>query len=376
MVVTLLGASGYTGRLVAAALDRRDVEFVAAGRDEHRVRDAVARLPTATEVRTVDATDHESLRALCRETDVLLTTVGPFLELGKPVLGAAVAEGCHYLDTTGEQAFVRWAFDAQGDAAAAAGVVCVPAFGLEFVVGDLLADLAAVELDEVAEVHVAYAVRGAGMAASRGTRATIAALLGREGGKGVAVREGRLVEEGFGEARRLAWFPRPIGPRHAAGIPGAEPILVPRHVAGVAEVGTYLALPGVLTDLGQVAARAAAVEPVQRVLGRLLRLGPEGPSESRRERTRWACVAEAVAPRPDDATADAQPAVARAWAHGRDVYGLTGEIVALGAARLVREAPRVTGVVAPAEAFDAAGFLDELADAAGVVWSVEGGPGS
>lgn len=365
--VTLLGASGYTGRLVAAALDRRGVEFVAAGRDRSRVRDAVAGLEAATAVRTADASDEASLRALCADTDALLTTVGPFLELGKPVLDAAVAEGSHYLDTTGEQEFVRWAFDAHGEAAAAAGVACVPAFGIEFVVGDLLADVAAAELDAVAEVHVAYAVRGDAMTASRGTRATIAGLLGG-GAAAVALRGGRLVEEGIGDVRRLAWFPRPIGPRHAAGIPGAEPITVPRHVAGVTEVRTYLALPGVVADVGQLLAKVASLEPVQSLLRRLLALGPEGPSESRRARTRWACVAEAVAPLPADVSE--QPVVARAWAKGRDVYGVTGEIVSLGAALLAEGPPRRTGVVAPAEVVDASAFLDDLADSTSLRWDV------
>ncbi|MGH3441042.1 MAG: hypothetical protein ACRDUY_03150, partial [Nitriliruptorales bacterium] len=176
--------------------------------------------------------------------------------------------------------------------------------------------------------------------------------------------------------------------------PGAEPLLVPRHVPGVSEVRTYLALPGVAADAAQVAARLASTGPVKTLLRLLLTLGPEGPSAARRQRTRWACVAEAVAPRaggddsqppvarawarggdkprdPVPARRSNPPPVARAWARGRDVYGLTGEIVALGADLLLREGPRGRGVAAPAEAFDARGFLDELAAVTSLRWELQ-----
>ncbi|MDP8929416.1 MAG: saccharopine dehydrogenase NADP-binding domain-containing protein [Actinomycetota bacterium] len=356
--VGLVGASGYTGRLVARALDRRGVRFIAAGRDPERVRAAVEGLDHVVGIRGVDITHEGALSALCAEVEVLATTVGPYVELGRPVLEAAVTVPCHYLDASGEQPFLRWAFHSQGARAAEVGVSAVVACGFWGILGDLLAHLAAAALPEALEVHIAYLVRGAGSMASRGSKTTMARLLG---GRGYAFVDGHLAEEGLAEARRHAWFPQPVGPRYAAGIPGTEPLTVPRHLPEVRLVRSYLALPGPLVEITQLIGNVTRWEPVRAVVARLLESGPEGPSESRRRSLRWACVAEA----------NGQPGrVARAWAYGRDAYGLTAEAMAAVAVQLNSGLGGATGVVAPAEAVDPASLLDDLSDATDLRWSV------
>ncbi|WP_131785770.1 hypothetical protein [Frankia symbiont of Coriaria ruscifolia] len=39
-----------------------------------------------------------------------MNCAGPFLELGEPVVRAAIAAGCHYVDTSAEQMFVKGVF--------------------------------------------------------------------------------------------------------------------------------------------------------------------------------------------------------------------------------------------------------------------------
>ena len=356
--VALLGASGMTGRLVAAELDRRGHQFIAAGRDPAKVERGVAGLDNVEDIAHVDVRDTGSLGELCRRADVVLTTVGPFQELGRPVLVAAVEGGAHYVDSSGELPFIRWAFEEWGAAAATQGVAAVPAAGYDFLPGDLLADLAAGAVEDPREVHVTYAVPSTGglvRGVTRGTRASIAGLLGE---KGLARVEGRLTPEMPGEERRLAWFPRPVGPRHAAGFPGAEPVTVPRHVAGLETVRTYFAMPGWQAELFQFGANAARWEPARRLAERLLRAGPEG-SRDAQSGTRWACVAES---RGTDA-------VARAWAYGLDIYALTAAAMVLVAEALL-EGPPLAGVLAPAELLDPPRALDALADRVGARWSV------
>ncbi|MDP9023214.1 MAG: saccharopine dehydrogenase NADP-binding domain-containing protein [Actinomycetota bacterium] len=355
--VGLLGASGYTGRLVAHALDRRRVNLIAAARDAGRVQRAVGHLPAVTEVRAVDVTDRDSLGELLAGVDVVVSTVGPFVDLGPPALDAAIRAGVDYVDSTGEQPFLRWAFDERATAAARAGITAVPACGFDYVPGDLLADVAATQVETARDVHVAYLVRGSGGWASRGTRRTGVRALAAPG---YAYVDGLELEEP-GQVRRLAWFPRPIGPHHVAGFPGGEPVLVPRHVPYAREVRSYVAIPGVVADLAPLGKRLLGWAPARALLDRLLAAGPEGPSPARRRQTRWACAAEVVGANGD---------VARAWAHGRDVYGFTAEAIATVVARLVAGDAHAHGVVAPAEAFEAADLLDELAAVAGIRWSV------
>lgn len=355
--ITLLGATGYTGRLVASALARRSCEFLVAGRDRPALDALAADIDRVSGVRTVDVTDDEALRALAQETDVLLTTVGPFIELGRPVLRAAIRGGAHYVDSTGEQPFIAWAFDEQHEETRAAGVAAVPACGFDYVPGDLLAAVAAEQLATPREIHVSYLAEVGPRSLTRGTRASIAGMLGRDG---LAVEGGQRVEERFADVRRLAWFPRPVGPRRAAGLPGGEPITVPRHVEGLRTVRTYLAIPGVLAELVQSLSVTAGWPPARRLLRRVLLAGPEGPTPERRRAVRWACVAEAVG---EDGE------VAHAWAAGRDIYGFTAEAMAAVAHRLAG-GTEVTGVIAPAQVTAPTSLLDDLAVTTGLRWTV------
>ena len=354
--IAVLGATGFTGGLLVRALDRRGVPIVAAGRDLARVQEAVVGIGTIDGVRRVDVTESHTVEDLAADVDVLATTVGPFVKLGQVPYEAALLSGCHYLDSTGEQPFVRWAYE--HPKAGETSSTLIPACGFDSVPGDLLSAVAADTVEAPAQVHVSYLVRGRGIMLSEGTRRTVGELLP---GGGVAYRDGELVEEGFAERRRLAWFPKPVGPHHAAGFPGCEPLMVPRHVPSVRDVGTYFALPSALAEAGQFTARLARFEPVQDVVRRLLTLGPQHPSESTREGTRWGCVAEV---RGEDGR------IGRAWAYGHDIYGFTAEMMALAAERLAAGDSRSVGASAPAEVFPAAEVLDELAVVTDLRWSV------
>jgi len=360
--VAVLGASGYTGRLVVAECRRQGIEPRLLGRDAGRIRRQLGDDGTRfddLDIVEVDVTDRSGLEAALVDIDLLLTTVGPFVELGGDVLDAAIATGTHYVDSTGEQPFIRWAVTERDTAARDAGVIAVPAAGFDFLPGDLLAAVAAGAVGWPEEVHVAYTVPSSGGLlgnASLGTRRTVAGLLGRPG---VALVRGELVEELPGEARRLAWFPRPVGPRHAAGIPGGEPVTVPRHVDGVRTVRTYLALSSWKAELAQMGANLARFGPVRRAVTGWLVRGPEGPSPERRQLTRWGCVAEA----------EARGDVARAWAYGHDVYGFTAVAMVAVGQTILGQAP-TAGVRSPAMLTSPDELLDRLADRSDLRWSV------
>ena len=67
---------------------------------------------------------------------------GPFLELGEPAVQAALRAGASYLDSTGEPPFVRTVFQKYGPQAADAGAGLLPAFGYDYVPGNLAAGIA------------------------------------------------------------------------------------------------------------------------------------------------------------------------------------------------------------------------------------------
>ena len=85
----------------------------------------------------------------------MIACAGPFTLHGEPLLKAAVETSTHYLDTTGEQPYMRLAFDSYGPRAEAAGTVVIPAMGFDYVPGDMIAALTADGMGEVDEVVLA-----------------------------------------------------------------------------------------------------------------------------------------------------------------------------------------------------------------------------
>jgi short subunit dehydrogenase-like uncharacterized protein len=90
--ITVIGATGYTGRLVAHELARGDVPFLLTGRDAERLGE-LAREVGGAETATVDVTSLESLQRTLRAGDVVINCAGPFSDLGEPVVAACVGVG-------------------------------------------------------------------------------------------------------------------------------------------------------------------------------------------------------------------------------------------------------------------------------------------
>jgi len=44
------------------------------------------------------------------QTKVVISTVGPFMQYGEPLVAACVKQGTHYVDSTGETPFVNVGF--------------------------------------------------------------------------------------------------------------------------------------------------------------------------------------------------------------------------------------------------------------------------
>ena len=143
--VVVYGASGYTGRLVCEYLREYNVPFIAAGRSEERLTEAltghVAGVETADyEIRQVDH-DLESLTALFADATVVLNTVGPFSKWGPVVVEAALAAGAHYTDTTGEQDWLITCDEEYGAQFAAQGLLLAPGIAQMYTTGEIAAQL-------------------------------------------------------------------------------------------------------------------------------------------------------------------------------------------------------------------------------------------
>ena len=144
--VVVFGATGFTGGMTAEYLARNappDLRWAIAGRSPQKL-DALQQklLALAGDGRTIDTLqasvdDPASLARVAGQTRVLLTTVGPFIDYGEPVVRACVEQGTDYIDSTGEPAFVQQVIERYGAQAQQRGVRLVSSCGLDSIPTDL-----------------------------------------------------------------------------------------------------------------------------------------------------------------------------------------------------------------------------------------------
>ncbi|HJY95727.1 MAG TPA: saccharopine dehydrogenase NADP-binding domain-containing protein, partial [Streptosporangiaceae bacterium] len=134
--IVLYGATGYTGGLTARAMVVSGARPVLAGRDRGRLDAVAARLAQESggpELETAIAGTEgpAPLRQLLDAGDVLVSTAGPFVKIGRAAAAAAVDAGAVYLDSTGEPPFIRQVFEEFGPRAERTGAVLLTAFGYD-----------------------------------------------------------------------------------------------------------------------------------------------------------------------------------------------------------------------------------------------------
>jgi len=356
--VLLLGATGFTGGLVARELASRTagtrLRWAIGGRDVPALERLAATLPGDPQVVQVDVTDAGSLRSMAASTRVLATTVGPFARLGVDVARACAEHGTHYADITGEEGFVR-TLEREVDATArATGATMVVCGGFDSVPHDLGVHFAVSHLPDDRDVVVRGYVRASGRMSGGTARTALDALSGATPVPARVVSDG-----GIRPVTKLA-----LGahrPRELAGwavpMPTVDPLIVLRSAQVLPGYGTTFSyghfahlrhaatLVGAGAGLGAAVA-AARTRPGRALLERLLPAPGEGPDEATRASGRFTVLLLGVA---HGARAeDDVHLVARV--RGRDPgYGETSRMLAEAALTLASdERPDVQGVVTPA----------------------------
>ncbi|MFL6634967.1 MAG: saccharopine dehydrogenase family protein [Massilia sp.] len=176
--VVVYGASGYTGMLIMDWLIDQNIPFTAvarnAGRTKEMMAQRVVRLESA-EYEIIEAGhDVDALVNAFRGAKVVCATVGPFADFGLVTVEAALKAGCHYLDTTGEQPFIRAARDEFGELYRQAGLLLSASNAYMYTFAEIAAELA-LETPGVDALETATLTRGPRNAAgvSVGSTATI-----------------------------------------------------------------------------------------------------------------------------------------------------------------------------------------------------------
>jgi short subunit dehydrogenase-like uncharacterized protein len=161
---------------------------------------------------------------------VVLTHVGPFFRLGFPLAQACIAEGTHYVDSTGEPAYVRQLIGAFHEEALSKKVLFLPCSGFDSVPSDLgtflLHQAAQSESDRIQTVKSSVSVAGT---LSHGTVESI----------GVMIDEMRRPKKLEGNRKLGSWVP--------SGYPIGRPktVLLPSYDQNLKAYKSYWLMAGI-----------------------------------------------------------------------------------------------------------------------------------
>ncbi|MEV4128254.1 saccharopine dehydrogenase NADP-binding domain-containing protein [Nocardia sp. NPDC049707] len=141
--LVLFGATGFVGKLTAQYLlgaAPAEARIALAGRSLDKltmVRDELGPAAANWGLVVADSTDQGALDALAARTTVVVTTVGPYLRYGMPLVAACAKAGTHYADLTGEPLFIRDAIDRYHEQAVQTGAKIVNSCGYDSIPSDL-----------------------------------------------------------------------------------------------------------------------------------------------------------------------------------------------------------------------------------------------
>jgi short subunit dehydrogenase-like uncharacterized protein len=306
--LALFGATGFTGGLTAeylAANGPEGMRWALVGRNRAKLEAVAERLAAlggsapAPELLEADAADRASLDRVAEATRVVVTTVGPYILYGEPLVAACAAAGTDYLDLTGEPEFVDRMWTLHHGAAEASGARLIHCCGFDSIPHDLGAYLTVKQLPEGVPLTVNGYVRMGGEF-SGGTyhsavngfaraRQTLAAA--KERRRAEPRPAGRQIHDAKPKVRRgppevggwtapLPTIDGPVVRRSAAALDRYGPDfryghnLSARHLATIAGIGAGVGTVGLLAQL----------PPTRSLLLKAKDPG-EGPSEETRAKS-------------------------------------------------------------------------------------------
>lgn len=349
--VLVLGATGYTGRLVCEALDCLGADYEIAGRNPAELEALSTTLAKKPRLRLVDVRDDASLDAALAGVTAVANTVGPFVKYGARVVQAAIRAGAHYVDTTAEQSYQHAILANEDEAARQAGIAVITAqacdFAPSYLAGHLLHEL----LGPVTTLDSWHWLDD--YKVSKGTAKSALGMLAESF---TAFRNGRHVPMRAKPYATRIRFPFEMADRFAVPFPGGDTVLLPHEIASLRAANNHLTLPmanahgyAAFTALGPVLSRVVTAKLLAN-LERAIDNRMDNPDAATRKASSWTVVVRG------------RTTTGTYWCRvsGKDVYGATGILAAKGALDLARFGTKQAGVVSTGAAFAPRQFLDEL----------------
>jgi short subunit dehydrogenase-like uncharacterized protein len=312
--IVLFGATGFTGGLAADYLARnapRECRWAVAGRNDAKLEQARARLAgldgasrglANLPLLHADTAMPDSLREVARRARVVVSTVGPYLEHGEPLVAACAEAGTDYADLTGEPEFVDTMYVRHHRQAVESGARLVHACGFDSVPHDLGALFTVRQLPSGVPIRLRGMLRTSGSVSAGTFRSAVGAFARARQMRAAAAARRSVEPEPDGRrvrtVARRPHFDRESG-NWLVPLPTIDPMVVRRSAAALDDYGPdfvyshYAAFKRLPAVAGGVAAvgtvfAAAQVPALRRLMLDRVPAG-QGPSRERRARS-WFSV--------------------------------------------------------------------------------------
>ena len=341
----LLGATGYTGRLILSELVRGGKQVRVAGRQPDELRElAEGHEGVEVEPEAVDHEDAASVRRVVDGSATVITAVGPYSVFGWEVARACATMGKNYVDVTGEQDFVRRSFEESSSEAVESGACLVHSCSFESALADLLARRACPVGLEYEDLSTYY--QFATSRPSPGTRLTMKLV---RTVPNFRAQDGQLHEAVPLTLRHEQTFAE--RPEHTTALfmPYPEVIFFAHRYSAKA-CGSYVLMTEGEADLA-TSRPVGEVKSTEFYVAQHHQRPRPGPSESER-----AAQGFGLGVRGRAVTGELN----EGFVSGRDMYKLTA-LIAVEAAHELQSGLAKPGIHAPAEILSV-GFLDRILD--------------
>ena len=144
--LVVFGATSFVGQILTHYLTEylsdqtESISWAIAGRSEaklNEVKQSLGAAGASLPIIIADAANETELKALCAQTRVVVSTVGPYALYGEPLIKACVESGTDYCDLTGEAQWIRKMVDKYESTAQQSGARIVHCCGFDSVPSDM-----------------------------------------------------------------------------------------------------------------------------------------------------------------------------------------------------------------------------------------------
>ncbi len=136
--LVVFGATSFVGQILCRTLaETPSLKWAMAGRSKGKLEQVRTSLGLDVPMLVADAADKTALRAMCEQTKVVVSTVGPYTLYGSDLVEVCAATGTDYCDLTGETPWIGQMLSRHEATAKASGARIVHCCGFDSMPSDL-----------------------------------------------------------------------------------------------------------------------------------------------------------------------------------------------------------------------------------------------